>query len=393
MNGKYVEVPDHRQELWIMADIGNKDVKGMLFPHFGKEIYFPHSVALRDQSQWEVDCLQWQNRQYDQVSSTAFRCKEGAFLVGLQAEQSGGYTLYGAEKYTRDHMGVLLKSLFYRLYPDGHNNIKLVIMHPARLNPTSRDALIKSVIGKHVIELPDQTRVTFIVTEVFPLEEAVAAFQTFLLSTNGERYKGSDENAFGGDRANFIPGEEFINIDIGGYVSYIGTGVVNEQGGVEINSYNAQPITTGILSVYDVLQESLKGKEKKFPGVSIFVNIPESLLREAVLTNCITLKRKSYDCAEEVGSAMNGLINAMKPEFTGRFRSGVTAAVITVSGGGGGMSYGHLLRSEDKKNFLIDHEFVFMVEPELRNMRYGGVRGAGKGTFLVIRERIRNGKS
>lgn len=389
INGSNVLIPDPQDELWVLADVGNEDVKGLLFPKFGDEIHFPHSVAMRDDSQWSVDCQQWRNRQYDQVSSVAFRCKEGAFLVGSQADQMGGYSLYGAEKYSRDHMGVLLKALLYRLYSDGHKNVKLVIMHPSRLNPAMRDALIDSVIGKHVIELPDGKRVSYTVTEVFPLEEAVASFQTFLLSTNGERYK---DHQFGGDRAKFLPGEEFINIDIGGKISYIGQGVVNEHGGIEMNNYNAKPIEKGILDVYDVLQESLKGKESQFPGLSRLTTIPESMLREAVLTNQITIKRTPYDCTAEVMTAMNPLINAMKQEFTGRFKGGATAAVITVAGGGGGLSFKHLLKTEGRKNYLIDHPYCYMVEPEIKNMRYGGVRGAGKGIFLVVKERSRNGK-
>jgi hypothetical protein len=389
INGSNVWVPDPDSEIWVMADIGNEDVKGMLFPNFGQEVHFPHSIAMRDDSQWAVDCQQWKNRQYDQVSSVAFRCVEGNFLVGSQADQMGGYSLYGAEKYSRDHIGVLLKALLYRLYPEGHDNIKLVIMHPSRLNPTMQNAMIKAVIGKHVIELPDGKRKTYIVSEVFPLEEAVASFQTFLLSTSGERYK---DHQFGGDRAKFEPGEEFINIDIGGYISYIGEGKVNENGGIEMNNYNAKPIQAGALSVYDVLQDSLKGKEDKFPGLSRLTTIPESMLREALLTNKITIKRKEYDCSEEVASAMNPLINAMKQEFTGRFKGGANAAVITVAGGGGGLSYKHLLKADGKKNYLIDHPYCYMVEENFKYMRYGGVRGAAKGTFLVIKGRSKNGK-
>lgn len=357
------------EPLWAFLDPGNTDVKSMLHKCWGDELVFPHAVRKPTEADYEMTARSFKHRTAEFRGTAIFKMNEQGFIVGKHAEQVGnGERRLGVEKYTRDHLGALLAASLVQLYPDGHNDVRLVITHPARLTDANMRALYKSVKGVFHLHIADGRKITYNVTEVYPLEEPVAAFQTFALTTLGQTYAR--------ERFKLRPGMEFLIVDIGGWISHLVPGVVNDRGGLEINVDAAEPIQAGIQNVVKIFQTELKTAFDDKLG--LIQEIPLRMMHNALMTDKIVIKGKEYDCAAQVKNAMQAIASPVSIPYNSRFARGVNYDGIIVSGGGGAVSFNYL---DDK---LFDHEFVFPAEDDLERMRFGTVRGASKGLIPFL---------
>jgi hypothetical protein len=359
------------EPLRVFLDPGNTDVKAMLHKTWGEELVFPHAVRKPTTNDYAITAQSFKNRTAEFRGTAIFQMDDQGFIVGKHAEQVGnGERLLGAEKYRRDHLGALLAASLLQLYPDGHPDVRLVVTHPARITTANMKALWKSVKGVFNLHVADGRRVSFNVTEVIPLEEPVAAFQTFALTTLGQTYKR--------ERFALRPGMEFLIVDIGGWISHLVPGLVNDLGGLEINVDAAEPIQAGIQNVIDVFQTELKTHFEDQLG--LIQKLPLRMMHDALMSDQIVIKGRAYDCAAQVENAMQAIASPVSIPYNSKFARGVNSDGIVVSGGGGAVSFDYLSRR------LFDHEFAFPAEDDPDRMRFGTVRGASKGLipFLAL---------
>lgn len=359
------------EPLWVFLDPGNTDVKAMLHKCWGEELVYPHSVRKATAADYRITAQSFKHRNAEFRGTAIFEMDDQGFIVGKHAEQVGkGERLLGADKYQRDHLGALLAASLLQLYPEGHPDVHLVITHPARMTPANLKAMWKSVRGMFHLCVADGRKISYNVTEVIRLEEPVAAFQTFALTTLGQTYKR--------ERFALRPGMEFLIVDIGGWISHLVPGVVNDFGGLEINVDAAEPVQAGIQNVVEVFEIELKNK---FVELEKIQKLPLRMLHDALMTRKVTIKNMGYDCKSQVENAMQSIASPLNTPYNSRFARGVNFNGIVVSGGGGALSFDYLSQN------LLDHDFAFTAEDDMQRMRFGTIRGASKGaiSFLALR--------
>lgn len=356
------------EPLWIILDAGNTDVKAMIHSHFGEEIVFPHAVRRPTKTDYANLALKYEHRSAQLEGTAIFESGGQGYVVGQHAQEVGrGERLLGAEKYTPEQLGALAKAAFLQLYPQGHEDIHLVVLHPADVGVANMKALFKSVNGKHSIKVADGRKVEFVVKEVIPLEEPVGGFQSFLFNTEGRTYKNP--------RIDMRPGMKFLVCDVGGRLTSFVPVTITPRGNVDVNVGEAPVIERGIQDVMEVLQDELKSA---FPMLQKVQNIPEHMLQSALMTDKITIKNKSHECAQQVDNAMQALASRIHQEYTGRYEGGVGYNGVIVSGGGGGAAFNYLDEN------VFDHDFCFTAEDDLDRMRFSNVRGASKGLIAFL---------
>lgn len=362
------------EPLRIVIDAGNADVKAMIHSHFGKEVLFPHSVWRPTGTEYSALRQKFKYKVADFKGTSLFERDGQPLVVGKQARQNGkGITIYGDEKYRVDQMGALIDATLLRLYPEGHSDVRIVVTHPSGISEAASNDIYYSVFGKRTLQIVDGTKATFNVTDLILLEEAEAAFQTFVLNVDGKPYQDG--------RIKLRPGMEFFNIDIGSWISYMGQGLVNEDGGLEINAVG-RPINVGIETVMSAFERELKAREDinhKYPEFRKIQELPRNMLYNALMTCVVEVKGETFECEPEVRTAMNILITALEPTYRNQFRSAIEASAVVVSGGGGGVAFDYL----DEK--LLNHPSTHMAERDITKMRFGAIRGASKGQIPFLK--------
>lgn len=368
----YRRVQQH-EPLRIILDAGNTDVKAMIHGHFGEEIVFPHAVRKPTRADYANLALKYEHRSAQLEGSAIFERGGQGFVVGQHATQVGrGERLLGAEKYTRDQLGALAEAAFLQLYPQGHPDIHLVILHPADVNVDNMKALYKAINGKHVLKVADGRKVEYVVNEVIPLEEPVGGFQSFLFNTEGRTYKNP--------RIEMKPGMQFLVCDVGGRLTSFVPVSITPRGNVDLNVGGAPVIERGIQDVMEVLEDELKSA---FPLLSKVQKLPDHLLQMALMTDRVVIKNREYECGQQVDNAMQSLASRIHAEYTGRYASGVGYNGIIVTGGGGGAAFNYLDEN------VFDHEFCFTAEDDLDRMRFSNIRGASKGLIAFLAKAMR----
>lgn len=357
------------EPLWIIVDLGNTDCKAMLHGHWGEEIVFPHAIRRPSEADYDTLTAAYKHRAADFQGTAIFRIAGQGYVVGRHAAQVGkGERLIGAAKYLRDHFGVLFLAALVQLYHGSHQDVRVVVLHPPRLNTENLRALYKSLNGKHSVDLPDGRKFNFNVTEIIPLEEPVASLQTFLLTTEGRTYEKSP--------IALEPGNEIYTVDVGGALTVFVPCLITEDRKIEVNISEAPPIRKGIQDVIETFEQELRAA---FPNtLGRLPEIPLNMMHNALMTGKISIRNRSEDCAEQVANSMAVIGNPIEAQYANRYARGVTAAGIAVSGGGGGLSFNYL------KDNVLEHDFVYPCETDLTRMRFGAIRGASKGLIAHL---------
>lgn len=355
------------EPLWIMFDGGNTEVKAMIHGNFGEEIFFPHAVRKLEKSEYDPLAAPYKNRHNSWDGTAIFWYEGHGYVVGQQATQVGkGETLTGAAKYIRGHYGAMFIAAMIQLYPDGHDNVNVVALHPPSLEPDNLKALWKSLKGKHVVILPNGSTIVYNVAKIIDLEEPVAALQTFVLTTDGKEYDHP--------QIKFTPGTEVLSLDVGGGLSVFVPCLINGAGQIEIN-FDAPPIPTGIRDIENALAKELKST---FPELTPLKKIPRNMITEA-LHGSITISGKSaQSCQKQLDNAMQTLAFPIRTSYVNDYNSGVNFRAIIISGGGGAGAFDYL------KANVLNHGFVFPAEKSPNRMRFGAIRGASKGLIPFL---------
>lgn len=362
----YRKIRDN-EPLWVMFDGGNTEVKAMIHGNFGEEIYFPHAVRKLEKSEYGPIAAPYKNRHNSWDGTAIFWYEGQGYVVGQQATQLGkGQTLTGASKYVRDHYGAMFVAAMIQLYPDGHDDVHVVALHPPSLEHNNLKALWKSLHGKHNVTLPNGNAVVYDVTKIIDLEEPVAALQTFVLTTDGKEYDHP--------QVKFTPGTEVLSLDVGGGLSVFVPCLINNSGQIEIN-FDAPPIPVGIRDIENALAKELKSA---FPELAPLKKIPRSTITEALHGQIAISGKPAQNCQKQLDNAMQTLAFPIRSAYINDYNSGVNYRAIVISGGGGAGAFEYL------KANVLNHGFVFPAEKSAPRMRFGAIRGASKGLIPFL---------
>ncbi len=361
------------EPLVIIGDFGNTDVKGMIHTHFGEEIYFPHVVRKPTHNDYNILAQGYKHRAAQFEGTAIFEYDGQGYVIGAHAAQVGyGETLIGASKYSRDHLGALFSALMVQLYPESHNNVTLVVLHPTDVSVENLKELWKSLKGKHTVNLPDGRVLTYNVTQIFPIEEPVAGLQTFLFNTEGRVYTHP--------RIHFKPNMNLLILDIGGGISSFVPGYITQSGKIEVNLSGGLSMPVGIREVVHVFERELRSA---FSDLQRVQKIPLPMLHHALMNDEFEIKGEMFECGQQVTNAMQSLAYPIYQEFANRFGYGVPYGAIVISGGGGGVSFNYLASE------VLNHPNLFPAEDQIFRMRFSNIRGASKGfiSFLSAQRR------
>lgn len=354
--------PTQNEPLYVIVDAGNTDFKAMIHGDFGHEIYFSHAVLQIAESGFKNA-----ERSYSRDESNGsllFKRKDGkAFLVGNDAV-TDGETMIGASKYTRDQLGAMVEAGLYMLYPEGHPNVILVIMHPPKITEPDFNALCNAVKGRHTFTVAGQkTPVEYVVKDLIDLDEEIAALNTFMLTEQGKQ--------FDAPGLTMIPGKEFIVLNIGGAISSFISGQIQRNGKVSLNHQSAEPIEIGIVHVLKSLQaELLHDFSTHFEGLN---SLPQQMLIDALIDDQVFIKGHYYPCLDQNEKAMRPLSTRIQKAYRDDFSLGVNAIGIVIAGGGGAVAGDYVSKH------VLKHDFIQPSELDFEKRRFDAIRGASKG--------------
>lgn len=376
------------ETLHVAIDIGNGFVKAMIVPRFGEEIVFPHRVARLPESRYVPIERSAKFGRQNWKGTAIFRDSNGhGVVVGEHADgMPEGKRIAGSEKYTREHYGALLVAALLQLYPGGHPDVSIVVLHPANINQSSFEALRDSVKGVHKVTLPNEEKVTYKIRQIIPLEEPVAGLQTFILATNGNDYVRKN-----GIR--FKPNTNVLVVDVGYELASLVPVRINRDSELEINIAQARVIDVGINNVVEALDREMR---EKFVSLNRKTKVPDEILVNALKTDSAFISGIEYketpELKDEKGNllsaresiaalvdrAMYPLASPIESYYKNDYNEGINFAGIIISGGGGAAAYNYLADN------ILKHNFVFPAEEELDRMQVGNIRGAAKGLIAFL---------
>lgn len=346
----------------------------MIHACFGEEIWFPNVVRELESHEWEALKSDYQGRVADYERSAIFAMDGKGYIVGdLAQDMSGSQKTQGAYKYKREYLGVLFIATALHLAPEGHKKVNLVVTHPAELPTSALNRLRSSFELPFTIETVDGRSVEYVVKKVVTIQEPVAAFQTYLLNTNGTKYQRRD--------LDLSPGMSFAIEDTGGFITHLAYGKVNRAGEIELASTNIKPIEYGIHHVIERFNFAMRDS---FPQLSNHTSLPIERVTEALKTDQYRIGRSELlPVAEIVEHAFAPLLSALKNVYEQPpFYNGDNVDGVALTAGGNALA----------QEFLTSHLFgegkAFPAEDDVEQMRYCGIRGASKGlvSFLAQKE-------
>jgi len=349
-------------------DGGNKLVKYMLHGCFGEEGLFPHSVLQISEDEWRSLVMQQQNQPAQFEGSALFKLNGVAYLVGRHAEQYGrGVQIGGAAKYFKGHYDALLAAALLQRYPASHSNVRVIALHPAKIEDIDLVAQREALGGKYGIELPNGTRIQYLVRGVTPVAEGIGGFMTLMLTQEGRAPQTP--------RLRVRVGDQIIIVDIGGKISNIIPGVVVERGGISLNTTASESIEFGI---EDVAVMVATGLRHHFKPLQKLKGVPSNIVNQALMTRTIDLSGdRALDCADIVNKAFAVLTAPFSEVWMNKFYGGIGAAAISISGGGGHVALDYLRP-------VINHRCILEVETDPDKMVFANIRGADKARIITI---------
>ena len=360
------------QPLWVIFDGGNTDIKAMIHSDFGNEIVIPHSVQRISDNDFDRHSRNRITQNVESPNTSIFASHKTPYIVGEQARDRGdGDNVLYTNKYSRQHYGVMFEAVCLKLYPASHDDVRVIVLHPADLVEGHLKNLHQSIIGKHKITTTIGETITYTVTELYPIEEPVAGFQSFLLTTDGYVSKRRGKLLEGARRV--------LVLDVGGGLTSFIPCAIHPNGGIEPLLNQSTVSQSGIGDVMERLEQELKAT---MPEMQDIQSIPKHMLAEALSHDDITISGRRRDCKQQVSKAMEFLASHITQQYKNRFQSGVGYDAVIATGGGAGIVYDFI-----NENGILNHNYFYPAEDDLSRMRFSNVRGASKGLIAYLATR------
>jgi hypothetical protein len=376
MEPKIHRLPTDKQPLYVAIDFGNADVKTTIIGHFGAEKVFPHVVRHDESAGFKLKESQYSNNPFMEGGGV-FRLNdfEGGFLTGRHADSRSSARKLGAKKYVAEHMKPLLATALLQVYPHNHDQVHLTVTHPQSATTIQLKILNDLLKGRHVVTLPNKTKIAWHIRKIEFMPEGRAAFNTMVLAQTGKKYRNMPLSTL-------RPGTNILGFDGGSFISAWTVGRITSDNRFEIISDRCKPCHTGINIMFDVLSDELRNSEQ-LPELANLDFISTDMLNEALMYGNISIsgnpfegdKQKAVEKAVDV--SVNAFLNPIATMYSGLYGEGYDFPTMFISGGGGAGAYEYLTK-------LFNHPSIAMVEPDLNMMRFGSIRGAGKAKVAAL---------
>jgi hypothetical protein len=329
----------------IVLDAGNSLIK--FKRNDGVEGEFPH--ALKAISETELGHIK--TRAGGKLPLGYARVNGQPYAYGDQAERYGVVDRrVRAARYTADYYGVFAALATALSYQRGGDYALFGSHAPSDVD--YRDDLMNAAAQQWEVEIDDRTT-TYDVKYVNTFDEPQGGLMNVILTEDGTHYRNPSIN-----------GGNSLVIDIGGRTT---DWLAVKAGGDVDYSLNVST-NRGIHDILEQFETELRGHY-----ASEFKATPDlnaGRLRDALVSGVFKHKGRDLDCAAEVDSAVNVLLNAVANAYATRARGGADFDSIILTGGGAGLLHDKLLP-------ILDHERVILAD-EMGSIHRANVRGGLK---------------
>lgn len=340
----------------VIGDFGNSLLKVKDNDRVDREeLVLPHAVVTISPTDFSKIQSQYGGTEFGDPSYFSF--DDQCFVVGDAAEQYPSLKrLSSTSKYERNYLGALAIGSLLRLFPEGHDNLKMFVCQPPS-DMMYRERQMDAVRGEFEIQTSGKQKVHYHIQYVNTYQEPLGGYMNVILDETGEAY---DDVAIKEGRV--------LILDVGGRVSsVVPANPDNPDNMIEYG--RADSIHYGLLNVLEALNTLLRKRYfNEFARTNV---ISADRLRHALRTGVYRGGGKELPCQEEVKQAMDVLINNLRPLYLESAGGPLEYDHILITGGGGAAADRYL------RNYLLDHDSVFLAaEPEF--MHLANVRGGGK---------------
>ncbi len=381
----------HDGVIRVILDLGNSVIKVTIVTDTGQEfvwftISYPHALRTLTEAQFEEEQMR---AKYAMVSGNKLtdvfqysRKVDGemqvrSFEVGENAERTMDSRRTGGPKYRWDYYPALFLKALLELLPDGYDNIHVLALFPSS-DFRHIETIMKTIGGKHAVELANGKKVVYNVRKVSVDDEPNGGLNNYLLADDGVHYRTVN-----------IPEGRGLCVDVGGKISSMTP--FNRMGWVGRN--DAQPKDIGIQDSMGVFGDLIlakkkfeyltgHGKDTAVIDTDLFEahrgrGLPQDeAMRKAFLTGVYETNGYPLVVKNEIEIAKRTVLNGLRDLYTQEFSGGGGFNYIVVTGGGGGLLF-HELVSQVFSNFNVHR--VYMSHPDdPMNMYLANIMGARK---------------
>ncbi len=278
------------------------------------------------------------------------------YAVGATAESKGiKARRRGAQRYSRDYIGVAAAAMLARAYPHSSDPITLMVAHPPDAS-LYRDALIAAVKGTWHVATNGHER-TYNVRTVATYPEALGGLMNQVLNEQGQQYQHPA-----------IPLDGYgLLIDIGGHTVGV---LATQPGGRPDFATLAHSIEIGI----DDALQSFAGllRQSYSDQFRTLRDFRPDRLRQALASGQYRTGGQTWECHNEARAATSQLLNKIADVVYDLAGGPLRWDYHLMSGGGGGLLFDRVV-----SEVLEDHLAVYPAD-DLEHIDRANLRGGAK---------------
>jgi len=336
----------------VIVDLGNSLLKGVLYGNLKTAVSIPHSLKKISETKFNDTASRFKKgfgRGVSGADLSMFKVirsdKTEYSIVGEMAESLGADTRRsGGVKYSPDYYTHLFLAVMLRLFPQGHENVRVLSGFPPS-DVRFKDLIMDSLGGKHTVALPSGETVIYKVREVYTYDEPVGGLLNYLMAENGLNYRKDIPKGLG------------LCWDIGGKISTL----VPYYADGRVDYANAESIDLGIQDVMKIVSDILLAT---YPDS--FSSQRGSLPYDADMRDCLrngVYMAGGYELSalDAIADATTNIRQRLKEVYEQKLGCSRPYKFMTVTGGGGGLFFAQ----------FVDHVMNFnpaLVHPSCDNL-------------------------
>lgn len=299
-----------------------------------REIVMPHAVRFDTEASWKARKVRAANHQDDfsDIGKTSIFERDGRYVVvGSEANAGTVGRRSGPLKLEKGWLDLLLTAGLIKLFPNGHDNLVVGCAHT--IDTTGYvESMAEAIGGVHNVKLANGKEVVYKVRAMVPFDEPAGGLFRFM-QRNKQRLNEVTLNI----------GDKVLVIDIGGKISTMIPAEVLSGERVRINWDDGLPFDLGIQDVIKSLTEELHSLH---PDKFRVRTIPDSILREALLTNgSCKVYNKIINVEQAVLNATAKLLDELSGVFMNGMENSLESNLVIITGGGGGLLFNQICES------------------------------------------------
>lgn len=350
----------NKQESAVL-DLGNSLLKGMIEGRLDSALSIPHAVKRLHLADFQQHVKRQSKGLGRGSGAHTFEYEGQGYVIGEAAEIGTDTRRTGGAKYARSYYAPLMIAILLRLYPRGHENLRIMAGFPPG-DFRHVETLSTSLGGKHVVSLADGTQVVYKVRKVQTWDEPAGGLWNWLLAADGMYYQ---------HKVN--PSDLGLCVDIGGKISSL----VPFRADGWIDYTSAVSIDIGIQDVMNQVSSILLATPEfdGMLGVHRGSMLPhDSAMRECLVSGIYQAGGYELNVLGAIADATQSIRTRIKEVYELNLGGSRPYRYIIVTGGGGGLMFAQLI--EHVLNFNVQK--VYQSHPRLEMMHFANLLGGDK---------------